>query len=91
VQHHSGSADYPVRDKDDFLTHLDEASDPLTVQKLQVEATIHLARAVEFVGQSIAHLCDVDSGIQGHLDLSLQNAYGGKKLAVVVSEGESDT
>jgi hypothetical protein len=81
MRHHSGHDEYPVRSKSEFLQHLDAADDALAVQKLQVEALIHLADALERLIPAIP--VDADGGLM----VALSNpAYG--TLKVEVQQGE---
>lgn len=60
MQHYSGHSDSPLRREKDVLKHLDEAADALTVQKLQVEALLHVADALKQLG---SYMTDSDAGI----------------------------
>jgi hypothetical protein len=83
MKHHSGHDDYPVRKKSAFLRDLDAADDALAVQKLQVEALIHVADALERVFADFR--VDADGGIM----VALSNpAYSALKVVVRQEEPE---
>ncbi len=90
MQHHSGHDDYPHRGDSDLLKHLDEAADALTVQKLQVEATVRLASALESIAEAVGQLSHYDYGLRGQLDVSLKNDFSDRSLSVVVSRADAE-
>ena len=67
MRHYSGDESYPLRDNREVLEHLDEAQDALTVQKLQVEATLFLARALDNVAEALGRFSDYDYGVRGYV------------------------
>jgi hypothetical protein len=69
MRHHSGSDDYPIRGLGDFLKDLDDTDDPATLQKLKIEATIHLAWALGTIADAISRVGSLDSPVYGSLDV----------------------